>query len=293
MPMADCTAAAPLAKMIAEEARRRGKPAEATNTDQIFAIDTATGEFVWIHQGKAFRIRRSRSRTACLYFVDSSLTPPTARRSAAAGQDRTGIADRRSASTGRRADQTDRRSTAVALDAATGDVVWSKPVDVTDCTGVGIGAGLLTLMVVGRSRRPLWCERQRTLLGSSSWPANSTSSAGRAVGGDRREALGTRRQLSPPSDHRRQSPRSGTVGVRIDTGEQLMRTHPLTGHADTLEVYTSGPSLRRNLGHAEFDVLPIRVHRILRFRNRTKVQIISPAIDSVAGSTRSRPTVWS
>ncbi|NQT13233.1 MAG: hypothetical protein HQ582_10820 [Planctomycetes bacterium] len=35
---------------------------------------------------------------------------------------------------------------AVAIDAPTGDVLWKKPVDVTDCSGIGIGGGKLTLM---------------------------------------------------------------------------------------------------------------------------------------------------
>ena len=35
---------------------------------------------------------------------------------------------------------------AVALDAATGKELWSKPVDVTDCSEIGIGGGKLTMM---------------------------------------------------------------------------------------------------------------------------------------------------
>ena len=34
----------------------------------------------------------------------------------------------------------------VAIDAETGDVIWKKPVDVTDCSDVGTGGGKLTLM---------------------------------------------------------------------------------------------------------------------------------------------------
>ena len=35
---------------------------------------------------------------------------------------------------------------AVALDAASGKELWSKPVDVTDCSEIGIGGGQLTLI---------------------------------------------------------------------------------------------------------------------------------------------------
>ena len=35
---------------------------------------------------------------------------------------------------------------AVALDAKTGEQVWSEPVDVTDCSEIGIGGGKLTMM---------------------------------------------------------------------------------------------------------------------------------------------------
>ena len=35
---------------------------------------------------------------------------------------------------------------AVALDAKTGEQLWSKPVDVTDCSEIGTGGGRLTLI---------------------------------------------------------------------------------------------------------------------------------------------------
>ncbi|MCH8351564.1 MAG: hypothetical protein IIB29_15020, partial [Chloroflexi bacterium] len=35
---------------------------------------------------------------------------------------------------------------AVALDARSGKLLWSEPVDVTDCSDIGIGGGTLTRM---------------------------------------------------------------------------------------------------------------------------------------------------
>lgn len=82
-----------------------------------------------------------------MIFVDSSLTPT--QRDDMLRQDKTALAKL----TGKERDLAEERvkkadlRMAVALDAATGAQQWAKPVDVTDCSEIGIGGGGLTLMV--------------------------------------------------------------------------------------------------------------------------------------------------
>ena len=254
-------------EMIAAEARRRGRPAEASNTDQIFAIDVATGEFAWIHQGQSIAHTTIAIDNDRLYFVDSSLTleqrEDLLRQDKSELQSLTGEARVLAEERIKRIDA--RR--AVCLHTSTGDVLWSQAVDVTDCTGVGIGAGRLTVMATdghvvlcgANANGHYWKQflegefKHRRLVvlsaetGEKRWARDANYRHRPIVVGNR--------LIAEP------------WAFALDTGEQLMRTHPLTGDADSLEVHSARASLRRDFGNSQLDVLPLRVHGILRFRN--------------------------
>ena len=216
-------------KMIAAEARRRGRPAESTNTDLIFAIDTVTGELIWTHQGQSISHTAIAIDADRLYFVDSSLTAE--QREEMLQQDKSklqSLTDEARQVAEDRLKRMDARR-AVALDVATGDVVWSRLVDVTDCTGVGIGAGRLTVMASGghvvlcgaNANGHYWeqflageFKRRRLVVlsaasGETVWARDANYRHRPIIVGDR--------LVAEP------------WAYALATGEQLNRTHPLTG----------------------------------------------------------------
>ncbi len=216
-------------KLIAEEARRRGRPSEADNTDQVFAFDTTTGQLLWTHQGQSISHTTIALDNDRLYFVDSSLTDT--QREELLQQDKTelqGLTGEARALAEDRIKRIDARR-AVALDVATGEVQWTQPVDVTDCTGVGIGAGRLTVMAAGdhvvlcgaNANGHYWDQflagefkRRRLVVLSAStgeklWARDANYRHRPIIVGDR--------LVAEP------------WAYAIDTGAQLMRTHPLTG----------------------------------------------------------------
>ena len=117
---------------------------------------------------------------------------------------------------------------AVALDARTGEKLWSTPVDVTDCSEIGIGGGKLTLM--HKEGVLLLCGATPTgITGSSSWPATSRGDGSWlfrptmvASCGPRTPTTGTGRS----SWASRSLPNPGPL---ISAAASKMREHPLTG----------------------------------------------------------------
>ena len=129
----------------AAEAARRGATV-AISTDSIFAFDVKTGDQKWSHQGHHVSHVSIAIGDGNLFFIDSSLTP--AQREELLRQDKTDLAKLTGAAqklAEERIKKADLRL-AVALDAVTGKKLWEKPVDVTDCSEIGIGGGSLTLM---------------------------------------------------------------------------------------------------------------------------------------------------
>jgi outer membrane protein assembly factor BamB len=125
--------------------RRRGNPGDAA-TDSIFAIDANTGEHLWTYAGKSINFQTIALGPDRVFFIDSSIT--SEHREAILRQDKSELTvlegqERKRAE--QRLKQLDVRL-AVALDAKSGETVWSKPVDVTDCSEIGIGGGKLTMM---------------------------------------------------------------------------------------------------------------------------------------------------
>lgn len=130
---------------IAAAKRRRGK---ATNdsTDVIFAINVATGEHAWQYQGKSISHHTVALGPDRVFFIDSSITAE--QRAALLRQDKTplqNLSPEEAKAEEERLKKFDIRF-AVALDSHSGKQLWALPVDVTDCSEIGIGGGKLTML---------------------------------------------------------------------------------------------------------------------------------------------------
>lgn len=130
---------------LAASLRRRGRVVD-DSTDAIFAIHIPSGKHLWSWQGQNISHHTIAIGPDKVCFIDSSIT--SEQREALLRQDRSELAqlegeERELAEA--RLKQADMR-VAVALDARTGKQLWSNPVDVTDCSDIGIGGGKLTMM---------------------------------------------------------------------------------------------------------------------------------------------------
>jgi outer membrane protein assembly factor BamB len=132
-------------EIVQRKLRRRGNPGVAA-TDAIFAFDTKTNKRLWHYTGKSINFETIALGPDRVFFIDSSVT--TEQRNDLLRQDKTELASLTGEAkkfAEERMKKIDARL-AVALNAETGEVVWSNPVDVTDCSDVGTGSGKLTLM---------------------------------------------------------------------------------------------------------------------------------------------------
>ncbi len=133
-----------------QKLRRRGRKVDDA-TDMLFAIDVKTGEHVWSHQGKSISHRTVAIGQGRVYFIDSTIT--SEQREDLLKDDKSKLA-KLTGEEAKKAEALMKRvdaRMAVAVNAANGKLIWSKPVDVTDCSDspgskIGIGAGKLTLM---------------------------------------------------------------------------------------------------------------------------------------------------
>ena len=130
----------------AAEMARRGKNV-SLSTDKIFAFDVKSGALKWSYQGSHISHVSVAIGDGHVFFIDATLTPE--QREELLRQDKsdlaklTGNAQKIAEDRVKKADL----RLAVSLDAKTGKQEWAKPVDVTDCSDIGIGGGALTLMV--------------------------------------------------------------------------------------------------------------------------------------------------
>lgn len=130
---------------VSQQARRRGK-ATVDSTDAIFAINFATREHAWSYQGRTISHHTIAIAPDKVCFIDSSIT--SEQREEVLRRDKSDL----EALTGEaRAIAEDRLKNAdvrmaVAVNARTGEKLWSHPVDVTDCSDIGTGGGKLTMM---------------------------------------------------------------------------------------------------------------------------------------------------
>ncbi len=115
-------------------------------SDSVFAIDTQEGNRLWTYKGKNIANLTIAIGDGWIFFVDSSLT--SEQREALLRQDKSHLKNL-SVEEAKRAEERIKRldaRLAVALDARTGGQLWARPVDVTDCSKIGIGGGELTAM---------------------------------------------------------------------------------------------------------------------------------------------------
>jgi outer membrane protein assembly factor BamB len=132
-------------ELIELNLRRRGYPGD-TATDSVFAIDTASGKHLWRYQGQSINFQTVALGPNRVFFIDSSVTSD--QREAILRQDKSDLEKLVGPA---RQNAEDRLKAldvrlAVALDATTGQKLWSTPVDVTDCSEIAIGGGKLTMM---------------------------------------------------------------------------------------------------------------------------------------------------
>lgn len=130
---------------LEEKQRRRGKVTEDM-TDGLFAIDAEKGIHKWDYRGGTIAHHTVAIGEDAIYFIDSTIT--SEERAAILGQDKSRFAnltpDEVKKEEARLKAQDVRL--AVAVDANTGAVKWTTPVDVTDCSDFGTGGGKLTLI---------------------------------------------------------------------------------------------------------------------------------------------------
>ncbi|NIP22821.1 MAG: PQQ-binding-like beta-propeller repeat protein [Phycisphaerae bacterium] len=113
-------------------------------SDSVFAIDMRDGNRLWTYKGKNIANLTIAIGDGWIFFVDSSLTPE--QREVLLRQDKSELKNL-SGEEAKRAEERIKRldaRLAVALDARTGGQLWARPVDVTDCSKIGIGGGELT-----------------------------------------------------------------------------------------------------------------------------------------------------
>lgn len=212
----------------AAEQARRGRSA-SISTDTLFAFDVQTGGLKWLHQGKHISHVSIAIGDGRVFLIDSSLTP--AQREAMLRQDKTELAKL----TGKARDLAEDRikkadlRMAVALDAVSGKLLWQKPVDVTDCSDIGIGGGALTLMY----------HNNRIVLGGANanghyWEQFLAGEFARrrlvvldAVNGEKIWARDANYRHRPVVINNEIIAEPWSYDLY--TGEQKMRTHPLTG----------------------------------------------------------------
>ncbi|MFK7776743.1 MAG: PQQ-binding-like beta-propeller repeat protein [Gimesia sp.] len=125
--------------------KRRGRKTD-DSTDAIFAIDVKTGKPAWSYQGKNIAHHTIAIGPEAAYFIDSSIT--SEQRADILRQDKSALKEL----TGKEKEIAEDRlkkqdlRLAVGIDIKTGKKLWATPVDVTDCSEIGIGGGKLTLL---------------------------------------------------------------------------------------------------------------------------------------------------
>jgi outer membrane protein assembly factor BamB len=115
-------------------------------SESVFAVDTRDGKHLWRYDGKNIANLTIAIGDGWIFFIDSSLTPQ--QRETLLQQDKSHLMNL-SAEEAKKAEERTKRldaRLAVAFDARTGGKLWTQPVDVTDCSKIGIGGGELTAM---------------------------------------------------------------------------------------------------------------------------------------------------
>ena len=127
------------------ELRRRGHVV-GSETEAIFAVDAKTGRRLWTYHGKNIMHVTIAIGDGRMFFIESSISRQE--REALLRQDKTELKKLTGEAAKRKEAELKRMDVrmAVALDAKTGERLWARPVDVTDCSGVSAGGGNVALM---------------------------------------------------------------------------------------------------------------------------------------------------
>ena len=133
-------------KELAASLRRRGHSVD-NETDALFAYDLKTGKQKWLYRGKNVLHVTIALDDGRVFFIDSSISG--AEREALLRQDKSELKNLGPEEAKKKEEELKKLDIrlAVAIDIQTGEQLWSRAVDVTDCSRIGIGGGQLTLMV--------------------------------------------------------------------------------------------------------------------------------------------------
>lgn len=115
-------------------------------SDSVFAVDAQDGKTLWTYRGKNIVNLTIAIGDGWIFFVDSALTPE--QREALLQQDKSHLLNLKGEQAKMAAEAQKKLDArlAIALNARTGGKLWEKPVDVTDCSTIGIGGGELSAM---------------------------------------------------------------------------------------------------------------------------------------------------
>ena len=130
---------------LARALRRRGLEVKNA-TDAVFAVDVDSGDRIWTYRGSNIIHQTIAMDDQHVYLIESSITDD--QRKELLRQDKTELAKFSTEQAKQKEAELKALDvrTAVALDISTGKKLWARPVDVTNCSHLGIGGGQLMLM---------------------------------------------------------------------------------------------------------------------------------------------------
>ncbi|NQT83420.1 PQQ-binding-like beta-propeller repeat protein [bacterium] len=198
-------------------------------SDTVFAIDAGNGENLWEYESNNIVNLTIAIGDGWLFFVDNSLTPQQREQMLRKDKSRMASLKGDEAKKAEEAIKSLDVRMAVALDAKTGGKLWERPVDVTDCSNIGIGGGELTAMY--RNGIVVLCGANAN---GHYWKQFLSGEFSRR----RLVALSARtgeRLWARDADYRHRPVIVGDTVLAepwafdLKTGEQRMRRHPLSG----------------------------------------------------------------
>jgi len=209
--------------------------AKSQESDSLFAMDITSGQLKWRHDGRAIRNNTVSISEGRVFFADNAATPEQRQTVLKTKVDE--LVERKKitpADAEKQLASADVR-VAVALDSNTGDVIWQKPLDLTDC-----GAAVLSAMATRGTL--VFCGAHAN---GHFWPqflggdyATRRVTALDAATGDFlwSKAIGYRIRPLIVGDTLFAEP----WAFDLRTGEQKMRTHPVTGRQSVFQFERPG-----------------------------------------------------
>ena len=250
--------------LIPEKKRRRGRTTHGVHSDTLFAIDINSQERLWTYRGHNILHTTVALSDDRVFFVDASLSQE--QREQFLNQERSnleGLTGGARQAAEEELKQKDLRL-AVAVDAETGEQLWSVPVDVTDCSDIGTGGRSINLDL--RQRAPCFgrSKCQWALLEAVFGGRVQAAASGRFGCNRRLEEVGQRRELPASTDRRGKSDHRRALGVRFVDRSSDNADASGHGRTNALEVHSTWTSLRDVDCHGVDVVLPLKIHGLLR-----------------------------